>query len=397
MARFFIDRPIFAWVVAIFIIMAGLVSIKFLPVNQYPQVTPPKIMLIASYPGADAEIIDSSVMSIMEDAMNGIDGLQYMESQSSSGSGSLTLTFTTETNEDIAQMQVQNRLSRVESRLPDMVTQLGIQVFKRSSNFLMLVALQSDTVDKDVIGDYANRNILPELQRLPGVGSVQLFGAERAMRIWVDHNKLKALNLSFGDINTAIATQNVQIAAGTMGGLGQLKNDFHQPIVATVTVPSRMKSVEEFENLILRASADGSIVRLKDVARVELGSQEYDVGMRLNKKPTVGMGVQLSNTGNAMEVSGLIQAKMKELERYFPDGVSWTVPYDASVFVDLSISKVVHTLIEAIVLVFIVMFIFLQNWRYTLIPTIVVPIALLGALAVVYALGMSINVLTMFA
>ena len=397
MARFFIDRPIFAWVVAIFIIMAGLVSIKFLPINQYPQVTPPKIMLWASYPGADAETIDSSVMSIIEDSMNGIDGLQYMESQSSAGSGTLTLTFTTETNEDIAQMQVQNRLSRVESRLPDMVTQLGIQVFKRSSNFLMLVALQSDTVEKDVIGDYANRNILPELQRLPGVGSVQLFGAERAMRIWVDHNKLKALNLSFGDINTAIATQNVQIAAGTMGGLGSLKNDFHQPIVATVTVPSRMKSVAEFENLILRAGTDGSIVRLKDVARVELGSQEYDVGMRLNKKPTVGMGVQLSNTGNAMEVSGLIQAKIKELERYFPEGVSWTVPYDASVFVDLSISKVVHTLIEAIVLVFIVMFIFLQNWRYTLIPTIVVPIALLGALAVVYALGMSINVLTMFA
>lgn len=397
MARFFIDRPIFAWVVAIFIIMAGLVSIKFLPINQYPQVTPPKIMLWASYPGADAETIDSSVMSIIEDSMNGIDGLQYMESQSSAGSGTLTLTFTTETNEDIAQMQVQNRLSRVESRLPDMVTQLGIQVFKRSSNFLMLVALQSDTVEKDVIGDYANRNILPELQRLPGVGSVQLFGAERAMRIWVDHNKLKSLNLSFGDINNAIATQNVQIAAGTMGGLGSLKNDFHQPIVATVTVPSRMKSVAEFENLILRAGTDGSIVRLKDVARVELGSQEYDVGMRLNKKPTVGMGVQLSNTGNAMEVSAAIQAKMKELERYFPEGVSWTVPYDASVFVDLSISKVVHTLIEAIVLVFIVMFIFLQNWRYTLIPTIVVPIALLGALAVVYALGMSINVLTMFA
>lgn len=397
MARFFIDRPIFAWVIAIFIIMAGLVSIKFLPINQYPQVTPPKIMLWASYPGADAETIDSSVMSIIEDSMNGIDGLQYMESQSSAGSGTLTLTFTTETNEDIAQMQVQNRLSRVESRLPDMVTQLGIQVFKRSSNFLMLVALQSDTVEKDVIGDYANRNILPELQRLPGVGSVQLFGAERAMRIWVDHNKLKSLNLSFGDINNAIATQNVQIAAGTMGGLGSLKNDFHQPIVATVTVPSRMKSVAEFENLILRAGTDGSIVRLKDVARVELGSQEYDVGMRLNKKPTVGMGVQLSNTGNAMEVSAAIQAKMKELERYFPEGVSWTVPYDASVFVDLSISKVVHTLIEAIVLVFIVMFIFLQNWRYTLIPTIVVPIALLGALAVVYALGMSINVLTMFA
>ena len=397
MARFFIDRPIFAWVVAIFIIMAGLVSIKFLPVNQYPQVTPPKIMLIASYPGADAEIIDSSVMSIMEDAMNGIDGLQYMESQSSANSGSLTLTFTTETNEDIAQMQVQNRLSRVESRLPEMVTQLGIQVFKRSSNFLMLVALQSDRAEKDVIGDYANRNILPELQRLPGVGSVQLFGAERAMRIWADNEKLKALNLSFGDINTAIQTQNVQIAAGNMGGLGTLKNDFNQTITATVTVPSRMQSVEEFENLILRANADGSIVRLKDVARVELGSQEYNVGMRLNKKQTVGIGVQLSNTGNAMEVSGLIQAKMKELERYFPEGVSWTVPYDASTFVGLSISKVVHTLVEAIILVFIVMFIFLQNWRYTLIPTIVVPIALLGALAVVYALGMSINVLTMFA
>ena len=184
MARFFIDRPIFAWVIAIFIIMAGLVSIKFLPVNQYPQVTPPKIMLIASYPGADAETIDSSVMSIMEDQMNGIDGLMYMESQSSANSGNLTLTFSTETNEDIAQMQVQNRLSRIESRLPDMVTQLGIQVFKRSSNFLMLVSLQSESLAKDEMGDYANRNILPELQRLPGVGSVQMFGAERAMRVW---------------------------------------------------------------------------------------------------------------------------------------------------------------------------------------------------------------------
>lgn len=397
MARFFIDRPIFAWVIAIFIILAGLVSIKFLPINQYPQVTPPKIMLIASYPGADAETIDSSVMSIMEDQMNGIDGLMYMESQSSANSGSLTLTFSTETNEDIAQMQVQNRLSRIESRLPDMVTQLGIQVFKRSSNFLMLVSLQSESLAKDEMGDYANRNILPELQRLPGVGSVQMFGAERAMRVWVDHNKLKALNLSFIDVNNAIAMQNTQIAAGTMGKLGTIPNDFHQEILATVTVPSRMKSVEEFENMILRAGADGSIVRLKDVARVELGSQEYDVAMRLNKKPTIGIGVQLSNTGNAMEVSAAIQKKMAELQPYFPSDMSWSVPYDSSTFVGLSISKVVHTLIEAIVLVFIVMFIFLQNWRYTLIPTIVVPISLLGALAVVYALGMSINVLTMFA
>ena len=397
MARFFIDRPIFAWVVAIFIIMAGLVSIKFLPINQYPQVTPPKIMLVASYPGADSETIDSSVMSIMEDAMNGVDGLMYMESQSTSGSGSLTLTFSTETDEDIAQMQVQNRLSRVESRLPDTVTQIGVQVFKRSSNFLMLLALQSDTQERDLVADFANRTLLPELQRIPGVGSAQVFGAERAMRIWVDHNKLKALNLSFGDVNTAIQTQNVQIAAGNMGGLGTLKNDFHQEIMATVTVPSRMKSVEEFENLVLRTGANGAIVRLKDVARVELGSQDYDATMRLNKKPAIGIGIQLSNSGNAMEVSKAIQAKMTELERFFPEDVSWMIPYDSSVFVGLSISKVVHTLFEAIVLVFIVMFVFLQNWRYTLIPTIVVPIALLGALAVVYALGMSINVLTMFA
>ena len=397
MARFFIDRPIFAWVIAIFIIMAGLVSIKFLPINQYPQVTPPKIMLVASYPGADSETIDSSVMSIMEDAMNGVDGLMYMESQSTSGSGSLTLTFSTETDEDIAQMQVQNRLSRVESRLPDTVTQIGVQVFKRSSNFLMLLALQSDTQERDLVADFANRTLLPELQRIPGVGSAQVFGAERAMRIWVDHNKLKALNLSFGDVNTAIQTQNVQIAAGNMGGLGTLKNDFHQEIMATVTVPSRMKSVEEFENLVLRTGANGAIVRLKDVARVELGSQDYDAAMRLNKKPAIGIGIQLSNSGNAMEVSKAIQAKMTELERFFPEDVSWMIPYDSSVFVGLSISKVVHTLFEAIVLVFIVMFIFLQNWRYTLIPTIVVPIALLGALAVVYALGMSINVLTMFA
>ncbi|MBO7381029.1 MAG: efflux RND transporter permease subunit, partial [Neisseriaceae bacterium] len=397
MARFFIDRPIFAWVIAIFIIMAGLVSIKFLPINQYPQVTPPKIMLVASYPGADSETIDSSVMSIMEDQMNGIDGLMYMESQSSAGSGNLTLTFSTETNEDIAQMQVQNRLSRVESRLPDTVTQLGINVFKRSSNFLMVVGLQSDTLSKDTMGDYANRNLLPELQRIPGVGSVSLFGAERAMRIWVDHDKLKALNLSFGDVNTAIQMQNTQIAAGTMGQLGIIENNFNQQITATVTVPSRMKDEKEFENLILRANPDGSIVRLKDVARIELGAQDYSQTMRLNKKGIVGMAVQLSNSGNAMEVSAAIQAKMKELERYFPEGMTWTVPYDTSPFVSLSINKVVHTLVEAIFLVFVVMFIFLQNWRYTLIPTIVVPISLLGALAVVYALGMSINVLTMFA
>ncbi|MDO5686587.1 MAG: efflux RND transporter permease subunit [Neisseria sp.] len=397
MSRFFIDRPIFAWVVAIFIIIAGVVSIRLLPVEQYPQVSPPTIMVIASYPGADAKTIDSSVMSIIEEQMNGLDGLQYMEAQSNPNSGTLTLTFTTETDEDLAQVDVQNRLSRVEARLPAMVKQTGVQVIKRSSNFLMMIALQSDNLPIDEVSDYATRNIAPELQRIPGVGSAQVFGAERAMRIWPDANKLQALNLSYSDISNAIRGQNMRIAAGSLGSLGRLENHSGQAITATINVPSQMTDVKEFEELIIRAGTDGSIVRLKDVARVELGSQDYEITGRLNGKPSIAIGVQLSNDGNAMEVSQRIQDKLTELEHYFPEGVTWTIPYDSSVFVGLSISKVVQTLIEAMALVFVVMFVFLQNFRYTIIPTIVVPIALLGAFAVVYALGMSINVLTMFA
>lgn len=397
MAKFFIDRPIFAWVVAIFIILFGVVSITKLPVSQYPQVAPPTITLSAVYPGADAQTVEDSVLSLIEREMNGLEGLDYMESKAlSNGTGSLTLTFKTGTNEDLAQVDVQNRLSRAEARLPAVVKQTGIQVQKAGSNFLLVAMLYSDNPDvsTEAIGDYVARNVQPELQRLDGVGNVQLFGSELAMRIWLDADKLRGLNLSAADVTSAIAAQNIQVSAGA---LGDLPNSQGQTISATIVAPGQLKTVEEFENIVLRANTDGSAVRLADVARVELGKQSYAAYARLNGKPVVGMGVQLATGANALAASKLVNEKLTELEAYFPKDVHWAIPYDSSTFVGISIEKVVHTLIEAIVLVFLVMFLFLQNLRYTLIPTIVVPIALLGAFAVMYVTGMSINVLTMFA
>lgn len=394
MSKFFIDRPIFAWVISIFIIIAGLFSIRMLPVTQYPPVAPPTIMVIASYPGADAETIDTSVMSLIENQMNGLDGLDYMESKSTANSGILTLTLTTNTDPDMAQVDVQNRLSRVEAKLPAMVKQLGIQVIQRESNFLMVVSMQpeSGSMSPEEIADYAARNVVPEIQRLPGVGEAQLFGAEQAMRIQPDPAKLEALNLTYGDIVGAIQAQNIQVSAGALGA---------QPseggtITATITVPGQLTSVAEFENIVVRPNVSGQSVLLKDVAGIYLGAEDYSIYGTLNGLRSVPIGVNLSNDGNASAVSKLVRDKMTELEQYFPAGVTWSVPYDTSIFVDLSISKVFKTLLEAIALVFVVMYVFLQNIRYTLIPTIVVPIALLGTMAVVYALGMSINVLTMF-
>ncbi len=397
MSRFFIDRPIFAWVVALFIIIAGLVSITKLPISQYPQVAPPTINVQATYAGADAQTIDDSVLSVIEREMNGIDGLDYMQSTSlSNGTGTLTLTFTPETNKDIAQVMVQNRLARVESRLPSAVRQVGVQVSQASSNFLMFVMLYSDDPNTDVadINDYVARNVLPELERLDGVGGATQFGAERAMRIWLDASKLQSYNLTPADVSAAITAQNVQVSSGS---LGDLPNQSGQTMTATIVVPGQLKTVEQFGNIVLRADTSGATVRLHDVARVELGSQTYATSARLNGKPAVGIGVQLSTAGNALAVAKAVKAKMAQLQPYFPAHVSWKVPYDSSTFVSISIEKVVHTLIEAVVLVFLVMFLFLQNIRYTLIPTIVVPIALLGAFAVMLPLGMSINVLSMFA
>ena len=396
MAKFFIDRPIFAWVIALFIMVLGAVSITRLPVSQYPSVAPPTIVVSAAYPGASAQTLEDSVLAVIEREMNGAPGLAYMEAVSqANGTGTLTLSFEPGTNADLAQVEVQNRLSRATPRLPSVVNQQGVRVDKSRSNFLLFTMLSSadPKFDVNALSDYAARNVVPELQRLPGIGQVQLFGAERAMRVWVDPAKLQGFNLSAADVASAIQAQNAQVSAGS---LGELPNLSGQTISATVVVPGQISSTKEFGDIVLRANADGSTVRLKDVARIELGAQSYATTARLNGKPATGMGVQLSPSGNALAAATAVKTRMAELERYFPSGVSWTIPYDSSDFVKISIKQVAMTLLEAIALVFLVMFLFLQNFRYTIIPTIVVPVALLGTFGALLAMGFSINVLTMF-
>ena len=396
MAKFFIERPIFAWVIALFIIVMGAVSITQLPIAQYPPVAPPAIVISTAYPGASAQTLEDSVLSVIEREMNGSPGLIYMESVAQAdGSGSITLSFQPGTNADLAQVDVQNRLSRATPRLPSAVTQQGVRVDKSRSNFLLFTMLSSTNPATDTValGDYASRNIVPELQRLQGIGQAQLFGTERAMRIWIDPAKMVSFNLSAAEITAAIRAQNAQVASGT---IGDLPNVAGQGIAATVVVNGQLSSVEQFGNIVLRANTDGSTVRIKDVARVELGGQAYATAARLNGKPAVGIGVQLSPSGNALEAAKAVRTKMDELSRYFPEGMGWSIPYDSSRFVDISIKQVAQTLFEAVALVFLVMFLFLQNWRYTIIPTIVVPIALLGTFGALLAMGFSINVLTMF-
>jgi multidrug efflux pump len=397
MAQFFIDRPVFAWVIALFILVLGGVAVKQLPVAQYPTVAPPSIVLTAVYPGASAQTLENSVISVIEQEMNGSPGLIYMESVSqANGVGNITLTFEAGTNADLAQVDVQNRLSRAAPRLPAAVTQQGVRVDKARSNFLLFTILSSDNpaYDPVALGDYASRTVLPEIQRIPGVGQAQLFGTERAMRIWVDPAKLVGYQLTPIDVNNAIRAQNAQVSSGTIGDLPNVPG---QEIFATVVVNGQLTTVEQFGAIVLRAKTDGSTVRLRDVARIELGAQNYGTSARLNGKPSTGIGVQLSPTGNALATAEAVRVRMTELARYFPPGVRYDIPYDSSRFVKISITQVVETLAAAVVLVFLVMYLFLQNLRYTLIPTIVVPVALLGAFAMMYAFGYTINVLTMFA
>ena len=395
MAKFFIDRPIFAWVIAIFIILAGVIGIRSLPVSQYPSVGAPTITLTAAYPGASAQVMEDSVLAVIERNMNGVEGLDYMTTNAtSSGRGTVSLTFTPETDESFAQVEVQNKLSEVTATLPATVQQNGVTVSKSRSNFLMVLMMSSDTIGTEEIADYVERNIKPEIQRIDGVGEARLFGSQRAMRVWVDPKKLQNYNLSMAEVSSAISTQNAQISAGSLGALPNVSG---QTITATITAEGQLKTAEEFGNIIVRSNTDGSNVYLKDVARVELGSQEYSTSTRLNGKPAVGMAVMLSNKGNAMATAAAVRERMDELQKFFPGDMKWDAPYDTSKFVSISIKKVVQTLAEAILLVFVVMFLFLQNIRYTLIPTIVVPISLLGAFACLQYLGMSINVLTMFA
>lgn len=396
MAKFFIDRPIFAWVIALFILVVGGVAITQLPIAQYPPVAPPAIVINAAYPGASAQTLEDSVLAVIEREMNGSPGMIYMESVAQAdGTGSITISFAPGTDADLAQVDVQNRLSRATPRLPAAVTQQGVRVDKSRTNFLLFTILSSDNpaYDPIALGDYAARNVVPELQRVKGIGQAQLFGTERSMRVWIDPAKLQGFNLSSSDVTNAIKGQNAQVASGT---IGDLPNVTGQAIAATVVVNGQLANVEQFRNIVLRANTDGSAVRLRDVARVELGGQAYATSARLNGEPAVGIGVQLAPNGNALESARLIRTKMEELSHFFPQGVKWEIPYDSSRFVKISISQVAETLVEAVVLVFLVMFLFLQNWRYTIIPTIVVPISLLGTFAVLLALGFSINVLTMF-
>ncbi len=397
MARFFIDRPIFAWVVAIFIMLAGLLAIPMLPIAQYPNVAPPQISVSTTYPGASPEDIYLSVTRPIEEELNGVPGLIYFESTSeSSGRISINVTFAPGTNIGEAQVEVQNRIARVEPRLPQAVTQQGMRVEQAGTSFLMMVALTSVDGNTDAIGlgDYLSRNVVGEIRRVPGVGSAQLFATQRSMRIWMDPDKMLGLKLTSADVIGAIQAQNSQVAAGRIGAS---PNPVGQQISATVNVQGQLTSPEAFGSIVLRANPDGSSVRLRDVARVEVGGESYNFSSRLNGKPSAAIGVQLSPTGNALQTSEGVRATMEELSQYFPPGIEFEIPYDTSPFVKVSIEKVIHTLIEAMILVFVVMFLFLQNIRYTIIPTLVVPVALLGTCAIMYVSGFSINVLTMFA
>ncbi|WP_112809345.1 efflux RND transporter permease subunit [Ensifer sp.] len=396
MPSFFIDRPIFAWVVAIFIMLAGIIAIPLLPVSQYPDVAPPQISINTSYPGASSQDTYQSVTRLIENELNGVEGLLYFESTSSaSGSVDISATFAPGTDPGQAAVDIQNRVRRVEPRLPDSVKRQGVQVDEAGSGFLMIVALTSTDGSMDAIGlgDYLSRNVLNEVQRVPGVGRAQLFATERSMRIWLDPDKMLGLNLTAADVTNAIQAQNAQIASGSIGAQ---PNPITQQISAPVVVKGQLSSAEEFGAIVLRANPDGSSVRLRDVARVEIGGESYAFSTRLNGKPSAAIAVQLSPSGNAMSTSTAIKERMDELSKFFPQGLEYSVPYDTSPFVAVSIEKVLSTLVEAVALVFIVMFLFLQNIRYTIIPTLVVPVALLGTCAVMLAMGFSINVLTMF-
>ncbi len=396
MVKFFIDRPVFAWVIALFILLGGALAVTQLPVAQYPTIAPPSIVVTATYPGATAKTLDESVTSLIEQEMNGAEGLQYIESQSeANGQATITVTFQPGTNPDLAAVDVQNRLKRVEPRLPQAVTQQGVFVTKARSNFLLFTTLSSTDgrLDPVALGDYMSRNVLNEIRRVPGVGQAQLFGTERAMRIWIDPAKLVGLKLTPADVANAIRNQNAQVASGT---LGDLPSPDAQRFAAPIVVTGQLATPAAFGNIVLRANPDGSTARLSDVARIEIGGQSYATSARINGKPISAVGVQLSPTANALATAKAVRAKMNDLSRYFPAGVKYEIPYDTSLFVQISIEEVVKTLLEAVLLVFLVMYLFLQNIRYTLIPTIVVPVALMGTFASLAAFGYSINVLTMF-
>ena len=397
MARFFIDRPIFAWVIAIIIMGLGVLSILRLPISQYPSIAGPSVVVGATYPGASAETVAETVVQIIEKEMTGLDGLRYIQSSTTStGRATITLTFAIGTDSDIAQVQVQNKLALAEASLPEAVTRQGVTVEKSATGFLMVIGLVSDDGTRSAIdlSDYLSSNMVEPISRLAGVGKVEVFGSEYAMRIWLDPQKLKYYDLSPDAVVAAISAQNAQISAGAFGAMpapeGQLLN-------ATVNAQSLLRAPGDFERVVLRADTDGGLVLLRDVARVELGAENYEITSFFDGKPAAGMAIQLASGANALETARLVTAKMDELATFLPEGVSYVVPYDTTPFVLISIEAVVHTLIEAMVLVFLVMLLFLHNIRATLIPTLAVPVVLLGTFGIMAWLGFTINTLTMLA
>ncbi|MFC6841988.1 multidrug efflux RND transporter permease subunit [Xanthomonas theicola] len=397
MPKFFIEHPVFAWVVAILISLSGVIAILNLGVESYPSIAPPQVTVTATYPGASASTTERAVTQVIEQQLTGIDHLLYFSSSSSSsGTATITLTFETGTNADIAQVQVQNKVSLATPRLPSEVTAQGVVVAKANAGFLAVLALRSEnpSVDRDALNDIVGSRVLEQISRVPGVGSTQQFGAEYAMDIWLNPEKLQGYHMSAADVYNAIGAQNVQFAAGSIGSDPAPTG---QSFTATVSAEGRFSSPEQFENIILRADGNGTVVRLKDVARVAFGPTSFGFDTQYNGKPTGAFAIQLLPGANALSVSEAVKAKMDELQPSFPQGVSWFTPYESTTFVRISIEEVVKTLVEAIVLVFLVMLVFLQNFRATIIPTLVIPVALLGTFLGMWVIGFSINQLTLFA
>jgi len=396
MAQFFINRPVFAWVVAILISLAGVLSIYSLGVESYPTIAPPQVTITANYAGASADTVEKTVTQVIEQQLTGIDNLLYFSSQSSSnGRVQITVTFQTGTDPDTAQVQVQNKVAQAEPRLPSEVTQQGVVVAKAAAGFLMVIGLRADDggIDRNGLNDIVASRVLDQISRINGVGATQQFGSEYAMRIWVDPVKLQGYGLSASQLTAAIRAQNVQFAAGAIGSQPTLPG---QEFMATISADSRFTEPEQFENIIVRANSDGTTVRLRDVARVEFGAFTFGFDTQYNGKALAAFAIQLLPGANALDVAGAVRKRMDELSASFPAGVVWFSPYDSTTFVNISINEVVHTLIEAIVLVFLVMLIFLQNFRATIIPTLVIPVALLGTFVGMLALGFTINQLSLF-
>ena len=397
MSRFFINRPIFAWVIAIVIMLTGLLAIKALPVSQYPSIAPPQISINAMYPGASAQTVQDTVTQVIEQKMNGIDNLLYMSSTSdSAGAVAINLTFKAGTDPNVAQVQVQNKLQLATPLLPQVVQRQGIQVVKSTRNFLLIAGLVSEdgTLSRNDLTDYMVSNIQDIISRVQGVGEVTVFGSQNAMRIWLNPDKLNNYRLTPGDVITALQAQNAQVSAGQLGGMPASQG---QQLNATITARSLLQTSEQFDAIVLRTNPDGSTVKLRDVAESKVGTENYEMLARYKGKPVAAMALRLAAGANALDTAERVKAKMAELEKFCPSGVKVVYPYDTTPFVKISIEEVLHTLVEAVFLVFIVMFLFLQNIRATLIPTIAVPVVLLGTMGVLFASGFSINTLTMFA